>query len=140
MPGLKDELSSDMEAAVHSFKEWRHTRKKMCRIPEHLWKMAANLSNHYPLSTISQNLGLNWGSLRKKIDQLSSGPPSKVAEPPSFIELKLNGQKPLSPLDHSAPCSVELLRPDGTVMRIFASNDTPLNTLELCKAFLNSDK
>lgn len=140
MSDSKDELSSDMEAAIHCFKEWRQTRKKLCRIPDHLWKMAANLSNHYPVSTISRNLSLNWGTLRKKINQFSTDLPSNGGNPPSFIELKLNGQQPLSPLAHSSRCSVELVRPDGTVMRIFSSDDTALNLPELCKTFLKSEK
>jgi hypothetical protein len=41
----------------------------MCRIPDRLWKIAAKLSPQYPISTICENLGLNWGALKKKIDQ-----------------------------------------------------------------------
>jgi len=140
MSAKKDDLSSDMEAVVRSFESWRESRRKMCRIPDHLWKMAANLSNHYPLNKICRNLGLNWSDLRKKINQFSSNLQVESTECSSFIELKLNGQNPPLPYDHCARCSVELIRPDGTVMRIFSSSETPLNLLELYTTFLKNTR
>lgn len=140
MSATKTAASADMDAAAASFKDWRENRKKLCRIPEPLWEMAANLSRHYPLNTICQNLGLNWGILRKKINQLSGNTPAKSPESPSFVELKLNGANPLFPFADSSRCAVELSRPDGTVMKIFSSNETPLDLLELCKTFLEKEK
>ena len=139
--------SADMDAAIEAFKTWRSKREKMCRIPDHLWKIAAKLSPQYPINTICKNLGLNWGDLKKKIDHLSlSANTNHAVKPqkqPSFVELKLNSQEqiPSLRLDQSASpshCAVELIRPDGTVMKIFSSssNDAPLDMLELCKTFL----
>ena len=146
--------SSDMEAAIQAFKDWRRSREKRCRIPDHLWKMAANLStnHHYPLNIICINLGLNWGDLKKKIDQLSlsanTNHPVKPQKQSSFVELKLNSQErnqtPSLLLNQCASphCAIELTRPDGTEMKIFSSSsdDAPLNLdiLELCKTFLRS--
>lgn len=140
MSATKTAASADMEAAVAAFQDWRKSRKKLCRIPEPLWEMAANLSNHYPLNTICQNIGLNWGTLRKKIDQLCGNGSSRGIASPSFVELQLKGQEALFPFAHSNDCAVELTRPDGTIMKIFASNEAPLNLLELCKAFLEKNK
>ena len=133
----------------------------MCRIPDRLWKIAANLSPQYPISTICENLGLNWGTLKKKINHyLSSSqathpvqpvPPIPPQEQPSFVELKLDSQEQapslvLNPSPSSSPhCAIELTKPDGTVMKIFASNDadsadSPQNLLELFKTFLGDSK
>jgi hypothetical protein len=154
MPLPKEQNSTEMEAAIQAFKDWRSSREKMCRIPGRLWKVAAKLSPQYPVSTICRNLGLNWGALKKKIDHLSlslSAHANHAVKPPkqpSFVELKLNSQEqaPSLLLNQSAPphCAIELTRPDGTVMKIFSSSsdDTPLNLdiLGLCKTFLGSQQ
>jgi hypothetical protein len=152
MPLPKEQKSPEMEAAIHAFKDWRSSRKKMCRIPDRLWEIAASLSPRYPISTICENLGLNWGTLKKKIGHLSlsanTNRPVKPQKQPSFVELKLNGQEqdPSLLLNQSTSphCTIELTRPDGTVMKIFSSSsdDTPLNLdiLELCKTFLGSQQ
>lgn len=135
---------SEMESAINAFKDWRSNREKKCRIPDRLWEIAAKLSQQYPINTICGNLGLNWGVLKKKIDQLSLSAnvnhPFKPQKQPSFVELKLNsqGKAPSLLLNHPPRCAIELTKPDGTVMKIFASNDAPLNLLELFKIFLGN--
>ena len=148
MPLPKEQNSPEMEAAIKAFKDWRSTREKICRIPERLWKIAAGLSPQFPINTICKNLGLNWGALKKKIDHLSfsanANHPVKPPKQPSFVELKLNNQEvtPSLLLNHSpsSRCAIELTKPDGTVMKIFASNDDPLNLLELFKTFLGNSQ
>jgi hypothetical protein len=154
MPLPKEQNSTEMEAAIQSFKDWRSSREKMCRIPGRLWKVAAKLYPQYPISTICRNLGLNWGALKKRIDHLSlslSAHANHTVKPqkqPSFVELKLKNQEqtPSLLLNQSASphCAIELTRPDGTVMKIFSSSsdDTPLNLdiLGLCKTFLGSQQ
>lgn len=140
MRDSRKEPALDMESTVAAFKNWRTTRKKKCPIPEPLWRMAVNLAKHYSLNIICRNLGLNWGTLRKKIDQLSGNAQASVCESLSFVELKLNGDDLRSPFAHSRNCAVELIRPDGVVMKIFASNDSPLNLSELYKTFLAKNK
>jgi hypothetical protein len=144
MPLPKEQHSKEMEAAIKAFKEWRSTREKLCRIPERLWKMAAKLSLRYPINIICKNLGLNWGDLKKKIDQFNANHSVKSQEQPSFVELKLNSQELTPSLflndSPSSRCSIELTKPDGTVMKIFASNDVPLDLLELFKTFLGNSR
>jgi hypothetical protein len=137
-----------MESAIKAFKDWRSTREKMCRIPDRLWKIAAKLSPQYPISTICRNLGLNWGALKKKIDHLALSANANHSVKPqkqvSFVELKLNHQEQSPSLllnhspSHSPRCAIELTKADGTVMKIFASSDPPLNLLELFKTFLGT--
>lgn len=154
MPLPKEQNSRKMEAAIKAFKDWRSTRKKKCRIPDRLWKIAAKLSHRYPINIICKNLGLNWGDFKKKIDQLSLSLSANANHPvtvrpskqSSFVELKLNSQEPASSLflndsPSASPCyAIELTKPNGTVMKIFASHDSPsnLNLLELFKTFLGS--
>lgn len=155
MPVTKELNSAEMKSAIQSFKTWRSTREKRCRIPEYLWQIAVNLSTQYqyPINTICKNLGLNWGDLKEKIIQLSSKPAitaESPQKPASFLELKFDSQEQMQPpsflFNHSPSpsslghCAVELTRPDGTGMKIFypPSNDAPLNILELCKTFLGS--
>jgi hypothetical protein len=146
MPLPKEQNSKEMEDAIKAFKDWRSTREKMCRIPDRLWEIAAKLSPIYPINTICKNLGLNWGTLKKKIDQFNAhaNHPVKSQKQASFVELKLNSLE-LTPslyLNDSASssprCAIELTKPDGTVMKIFASHDSPLNLLGLFKTFLGT--
>ncbi len=150
MPLPKEQNSREMEAAIKAFKDWRSSREKMCRIPERLWKIAAKLSLRYPINKICKNLGLNWGALKKKIDHFSlstnSNHPVIPPHQHSFVEFKLNSQELAPSLflndSPSRRCAIELTKADGTVMKIFASNDTdsPLNLLELFKTFLGNSK
>ncbi len=166
MPLPKEPKSTEMDSAIQAFKDWRSNREKMCRIPGRLWKIASKLSPQYPISTICRNLGLNWGALKKRIDHSSlslsanANHPVKPQKQSSFVELKLNSQvrnqSPSLPLNQSTSpsphCTIELTRPDGTVMKIFSSSsdDGPLNLnlnlnlnldiLELCKTFLGSQQ
>jgi hypothetical protein len=152
MPLPKEQNSRKMEAAIKAFKDWRSTREKKCRIPDRLWKIATKLSHRYPINIICKNLGLNWGDFKKKIDRLSlsanANHPVTVRPPKqsSFVELKLNSQEPapslfLNDSPSSSPCcAIELTKPDGTVMKIFASHDSPLNLLELFKIFLGTGR
>ncbi|MGD2088318.1 MAG: hypothetical protein PVH61_19220, partial [Candidatus Aminicenantes bacterium] len=71
MPSSKELNSAEMDSAIQAFQDWRSNRKKICRIPDRLWKIAANLSPQYPISTICEKLGLNWGTLKKKINHYS---------------------------------------------------------------------
>ncbi|NIM11790.1 MAG: hypothetical protein GTO45_06695 [Candidatus Aminicenantes bacterium] len=146
MPLSRELNSTEMDSAIQAFKDWRSSREKMCRIPECLWEIAVKLSPQYPINTICKNLGLNWGALKKKIDHLSlssnANHPVKPPKQPSFVELKLNSQELAPSLflnDSPSPrCAIELTKPDGTVMKIFASNDAPLNLLELFQTFLGT--
>ena len=150
MPLPKEQNSPEMKAAIKAFKDWRSTREKLCRIPEDLWKIAARLSPQYPINTICNNLGLNWGTLKKKIDHFSlsanTDHPVTPLKQPSFVELKLNSQELASsffsndPASASPRCVVELTKPDGTVMKIFSSNDSPINLLELFQTFLGTGR
>jgi hypothetical protein len=56
MPLSKELNSTEMDSAIKAFKAWRNSREKICRIPDHLWQIAANLSTqyHYPLTPSTQ--------------------------------------------------------------------------------------
>jgi hypothetical protein len=74
------------------------------------------------------------------MNQLSTASACQEQKSPSFIELKLKGQEPKLPLNYRTPCAIELTRPDGAIMKIFASNDTPLHLLEFCELFLRENQ
>ena len=145
----KSQKESDLPSVIAAFKSWRNNREKICRIPDHLWELAASLWPRYPVDTIRKNLGLNWGDLKKKIDQLSVNHsikssdrhPNPSSTLPSFVELKLSSQEPSSFLNPCSrtTCAIELTKPDGTMMKILAPDNAPLNLLELCKTFLETN-
>ena len=75
-----------MDTAIQVFHDWRSNRKKKCRIPERLWKIAANLWPQYPIRTIYDNLGLNWGTMRRKINHFSLSDHTNTTEPVQSVQ------------------------------------------------------
>ena len=136
MPEKKSLATADMTAAQQIFADWRATREKKCRIPDGLWKVASDLAAHYPISTVCKNLCLSVVDLRKHMGVINPPPSLRPPTPASFIELKLNNPQPSSPLSRSQGSAIELTRPDGTIMKIAISANTPLDILSLCKTFL----
>lgn len=136
MPKTKSLATADMTAAQQIFSDWRATREKRCRIPDGLWKVASDLTAHYPISTVCKNLCLSVVDLRKQMVGITPPPSLRPPNPASFIELKLNNPQPSSLLSRSPGNAIELTRPDGTVMKIAISENTPLDILSLCKTFL----
>jgi len=65
---------------------WRATRRPGQRIPEALWKAAAQLARVHGLSRTAATLKLSYYALQRRLADLS-GPPSRGGPAPGFVEL-----------------------------------------------------
>ena len=104
--------------AQKRFANWRRTRQTGRRIPNSLWASAVKLAGQYGINQTARALGLDYYSLKKRLDEKPSELPS--ASTPAFVELA-------SPsLTAPGECLVEFEDAAGARMRIhLKGSDTP---------------
>ena len=105
-------ISGPLEQVCQRFERWRKTRKRCSSIPDALWAAAVELARQYGVNKAARALGLNYYSLKRRLE---SGTHAGLYEPKGgarFIEL-------VTPLGNSSPeCIVELEHRGGTKMKI----------------------
>ena len=123
-----------LSQVIDEFKEWRTSRKKKSRIPDHLWKHVIPLLTDHPRSTVLGRLGISHGQLKKHLNRQNPKPKYKVEtqiykpKDCGFIECKL-------PLDKIIPtktmpcCDIELKKPNGTTLLIKMAGPALLSSL-----------
>jgi hypothetical protein len=114
------------------FEVWRRTRQVGTRIPDELWSLAVKLADHHGISRTASMLGLDYYSLKKRVEAGNSGVtsvPSAFVEGsassdsasarPTFIELSSSLQAPSQGV--SGECVVEFADGTGASLRIHLS-------------------
>jgi hypothetical protein len=122
-----------LEQVQQRFESWRQRRKKRTRIPQNLWKAAVSLSQEYSIFQLSKALRVNSTALKKQVAKFNSPEPS----PPdvsctSFLEL------PAPPVP-AMESTIEMIKSDGSVMRMHVKGAGRSDWVELGKAFLATD-
>ncbi len=83
------DLLSDVR---RQFERWRRSRKRGTRIPEALWRAAAEAGREHGVSKTAQALRLDYYALKKRVE---SSPAKRSAGEPSseikFLEIPLGG-------------------------------------------------
>ncbi len=154
---------SDIESVRLKFQEWRGHRKFGTRIPEELWNLAIDLTSKHPISRVCRILGLNFVELKHRVHGMhgvegvesKEGPSKSPIGSSPFIELKVGDPPPPSPPSSSgsstsipslgfvsadSQCLMELLRSDGTTMRIYSTavSSSSIDITRICESFLKS--
>lgn len=131
---------SDLDQVKASFDEWRQTRLKRGRVPEHLWQMALELSPHYPISRICRVLGLDYNRFKSCVSQLdaSSLPTGSCqpSPPPAspFIEVSLS-----SPLSSELSINISCSKPEGRCLELSLNGSVSIDDIgKLCKTLLEA--
>jgi len=106
------DLSAWLERLRRRFDRWRQTRGGRSRIPEALWASAVKAVGKYGLNPTARTLGLDYYSLKKRVEAAAScGGPDRQ-EVATFVELP-------PPMPACSPeCSLELEHPGGAKMRV----------------------
>jgi hypothetical protein len=98
---------------------WRQSRICRGHVPAPIWDAAAELANIGGINPVAAPLGLNYYRLKRRAlgNQASAQPANQPrAEPASkaveFVELQV------SPVAQALECSIELVNPQGTTMRL----------------------
>jgi hypothetical protein len=137
------------------FEVWRRTRQVGTRIPDELWSLAVKLADHHGISRTASMLGLDYYSLKKRVEAGNSGVtsvPSAFVEGsassdsassdsasarPTFIELSSSLQVPSQEV--SAECVVEFADGTGASLRIHLSGCQTPDLVALGRSFWSGE-
>lgn len=134
-PHASDELpiALSLEQVQQRFESWRQRRKKRTHIPQSLWKAAVALSEEYSICHLSKALRVNYTALKKQVIKSKNTEPSpSEVSSSTFIELPA----PAAPLIES---TIEMIKADGSVMRMHVKGVACLDLVELGRAFWTID-
>ena len=123
----RGEVPAPLLRLMRKFTEWRNTRTPGQRIPHSLWNSAAKLAKAYGLSQTATVLGLDYYSLKRRVERQSAETTSAT-----FIEL------PSAPPAPSSECIIELEDATGASMRIQLKGTELPDLLELGRSFWNA--
>jgi hypothetical protein len=122
-----------LEQVRQRFEFWRKRRKKRTRIPQNLWQAAIALSEEYSICHLSKTLRVNYTTLKSKVENANTteeGPSHTLPTP--FIEF----QAPAAPFIES---TIEMIKSDGSVMRMHVKGAGAFDLVEMGRAFLAID-
>lgn len=125
--------------AAHLFRRWRAARKRGERIPGDLWTAARDAARQYGVSQVSQELGLDYYALKRRVEKNAESMTSPVHpvekarhSAPGFIELPLRATE----VDHSCAIELEHARAGSTTkLRIELPALAPTDLVALISAF-----
>ena len=80
----RGELPNDLAQGRCRFQAWRERRQGTRRIPQPLWDLAVRLVSQHGLSRTATALGLDYYSLKKRVEAAAPQPPSPSSP---FVEL-----------------------------------------------------
>jgi hypothetical protein len=126
------EGTKDLEQLRRRFEEFRSTRTSRGRLPEPLWKEAAELAKRYGLNPTAQALGLDYNRLKKRMAAPSDRAKrtKKEVPIPAFVEL-------IGPGPTAAPeCQVEVESDRGTKLRLELKGVAASELASLIRAFI----
>ena len=124
-------IAPSLEQVQQRFESWRQRRKKRTRIPQNLWKAAVSLSKEYSISYLAKALRVNHTDLKNQVAKFNI-PESSLSDLSSFVELP-------APTEPFLESSIEMIKSDGSVMRMHLKGAGCFDLLELAKSFLAID-
>jgi hypothetical protein len=117
----RGEFPKDLAQGRRRFQAWRE-RRQGGRIPQPLWDLAIRLASQHGVSRTATALGLDYYSLKKRVEAAAQEPPSRC---PAFVELPtpvVVGKQALFELDNGAGATmrVQLLGYDAADVEALA--------------------
>ena len=125
-----NEFPAPLRRARDQFERWRDAHELGTRIPEKLWRLAAQLALTYGVSRTANTLNLDYYSLKRRLPQRASTAGLSVTstQPTAFLEL------PASAFATPGECIIDLEHSSGAKMRIHYKGVAP-DLLTLSRAF-----
>jgi hypothetical protein len=126
------DVQGELEQLRRRFEEFRNTRSGHSRLPESLWAAAAELAKRYGVNPTARALRLEYGGLRKRVEN-QSRPKRKraAAAPPTFMEFVAPGAKAVT------NCMVEVESAQGGKLRLELKAVATTELVGLIRAFVN---
>ena len=124
--------ANDLEQLKRRFEEFRGTRMTRGRLPEPLWKQAAEMARRYGLNPTAQALGLDYNRLKKRMGTSPDRAKrtKKEVTIPAFVELIGSGPR------MTTECQVEVESEHGAKLRLQLKGVTPGELASLIRAFV----
>ena len=133
---MGDATRSDFPAALsrvqRKIAQWRGGRRGRTRIPEELWRAAAELASAHGINRIARALRLDYYSLKER----AAAAARSGVRSPEFVEL-LPGGLPASPLSRPE-CLIEVEDPGGAKLRIHLQGGAFPDVAALTRVFRES--
>ena len=123
--------SPQFHRLAERLKAWRATRTHGQRIPEDLWKAAANLAGVHGLNPTAAALKLNYYGLERRLSG-GRGPRKRPLLPTPFVELSSSTLTP----DLGQRGTLELVRASGARLTLRLPNASPKDLLPVVQMFL----
>jgi glycerol-3-phosphate responsive antiterminator len=127
---MGDSAHSDLSAAIsrtqRKIEQWRERRRPRARIPEELWRQAAELACGYGINRTARTLRLDYYSLKKRLPAAAEF----SQRSPEFVEI-LPGGMPAG----RSECLIEVEDPGGAKMRIRVQGGDLPDVAALTRAF-----
>ena len=123
--------SSQLQPLAQRLKAWRSTRTRGQRIPEELWKAAADLARVHGLNPTATALRLDYYGLKRRF---SGGRVrrKRLVPPASFVELA----PPALPGGVGEGGTLELVGASGARLTLRLGNASPRDLLPMVQLFL----
>ena len=115
-----------LSRAQRKMEQWRQRHRPRARLPEELWREAAQLGCAYGINRTARALRLDYYALKKHAAAAAGGD----ARAPEFVEV-LSGPMPAS----RPECTIELEEASGAKMRIRLQGGSLPDVADLTRAF-----
>lgn len=120
-----------LQPLAQRLKAWRAARTPGQRIPEDLWKAAADLARVHGLNPTAAALKLSYYDLQRRLSGVRVQRRPRVPAAP-FVELA----PPASPFGQSEHGTLELVQASGARLTLRLPNASPRDFLALVHQFL----
>ena len=119
-------LPGSLLQAQRKIEQWRQQHRPRARIPEELWREAAQLACAHGINRIAKAMRLDYYALKKH----AAAAAESGEHVPEFVEVLPGGMPALQP-----ECTIELEEAGGAKMRIRLQGGDLPDVAELTRAF-----
>jgi hypothetical protein len=121
MAGAEGTSRRDLHELAKRLAEWRRTHAVGARIPDWLWRWAAEVAAHSGVSRTATTLKLDYNGLRRRVaEETTPAPPlAKSRLAGGFLELDPGS------IATCCQCTIEFEKPCGSRLRIELRGSAP---------------
>ena len=130
-PTPRRDPSQQLQALAQRLKAWRARRTPGQRIPEELWKAAAQVARVHGLSRTASALKLAYYDLQRRVPDAGVRPRRAIC-PTSFVQLAA----PAWPVGTAESGTLELTQACGAQLTLRLPNASPKDLVPLVQLFL----
>lgn len=121
MAGAEGMARRDLHELAKKLAEWRRTHAVGARVPDWLWKWAAEVAALHGVSRTATALKLNYSNLKRRVAEKTAAVPRRpeCMPPDGFVELDPE------PFAMPCQCRIEFEKPCGSRLRVELTGSMP---------------